>query len=89
MPDAGNPPALLVDLLVHGAELVATMDGGRQELRGGWVAVTGGLVSAVGASTDPQPAARRRLSAAGCLVTPGLVNTHRGVNCGGVCSPSG
>ena len=76
MPDAGNSPAPLVDLLVHGAELVATMDGERRELRGGWVAVTGGLVSAVGASTDPEPPAARRLSAAGCLVTPGLVNTH-------------
>jgi cytosine/adenosine deaminase-related metal-dependent hydrolase len=33
-------------------------------------------VSAVGSSTDPPPAAARTLRADGCLVTPGLVNTH-------------
>ena len=64
------------DLLVAGAELVATMDSARRELRGGWVAVTGGLVSGVGTSSDPAPAARRTLRADGCLVTPGLVNAH-------------
>ncbi len=65
-----------VDLLVHGAELVATVDERRRELPGGWVAITGGLVSAVGTSADPLPPARRTLDATGCLVTPGLVNTH-------------
>ncbi|SDP05217.1 Cytosine/adenosine deaminase [Klenkia soli] len=64
------------DLLVHDAELVATVDATRRELPGGWVAVTGGVVSGVGGSTDPQPAAARRVDARGCLVTPGLVNTH-------------
>jgi cytosine/adenosine deaminase-related metal-dependent hydrolase len=64
------------DLLVEGAELVATMDADRTEIRGGWVAVTDGLVSAIGQAADPPPAARRTLRADGCLVTPGLVNTH-------------
>ncbi len=64
------------DLVVHDAALVATMDGERREISGGWVAITGGLVSAVGGPLTEQPAAARRLSAAGCLVTPGLVNTH-------------
>ncbi|WP_255725429.1 8-oxoguanine deaminase [Frankia sp. Cj3] len=65
-----------VDLLVRGADMVVTVDDQRRELPGGWVAVTDGLVSAVGAASDPLPAAHRTLDAAGCLVTPGLVNTH-------------
>ena len=65
-----------VDLLVSGAELVATVDDGRRELAGGWVAISDGSVSAVGSSLDRPPAADRVLRADGCLVTPGLVNTH-------------
>ena len=45
-----------------------------RELADGWVAVTGGLVSAVG--TGEPPAGRTTLDATDCLVTPGLVNTH-------------
>jgi 8-oxoguanine deaminase len=64
------------DLLVTGADLVATMDDGRREIAGGWVAVTGGVVSGVGGPADRRPAAATTLDATGCLVTPGLVNTH-------------
>jgi cytosine/adenosine deaminase-related metal-dependent hydrolase len=64
------------DLLVTDADLVATVDDARRELPGGWVAVTDGLVSGVGSSTDPKPVAVRTIDARGCLVTPGLVNTH-------------
>jgi cytosine/adenosine deaminase-related metal-dependent hydrolase len=64
------------DLLVAGSELVATVDDERREIPGGWVAVSGGLVSGIGAAGDPPPPARRTLRADGCLVTPGLVNTH-------------
>src|SRR4051794_29833021 len=70
MPDA------TCDLLVSGADLVATVDDDRRELAGGWVAITDGLVSAIGGSTEAPPAASETLSAAGCLVTPGLINTH-------------
>jgi cytosine/adenosine deaminase-related metal-dependent hydrolase len=62
------------DLVVANATLVATMDDARRELRGGWVAITGGFVTAVG--TGPAPAARETIDATDCLVTPGLVNTH-------------
>lgn len=64
------------DLLVSGATLVATMDAARSEIRGGWVAITDGLVSAIGGSADSPPPARRTLRADDCLITPGLVNTH-------------
>jgi cytosine/adenosine deaminase-related metal-dependent hydrolase len=64
------------DLLVTGAELVATMDDERRELAGGWVAVSDGMVSAMGAAGDEPPAAERMLLANECLVTPGLINTH-------------
>jgi cytosine/adenosine deaminase-related metal-dependent hydrolase len=64
------------DLLVRGAKLVATGDASGRELPGGWVAITGGFISGVGAASDPTPAARETLDASGCLVTPGLVNTH-------------
>jgi cytosine/adenosine deaminase-related metal-dependent hydrolase len=61
-----------VDLVVRGAELVATGD---DEIPGGWVSIVGGRVDAVGRAGH-EPAARRTVDAAGCLVTPGLVNTH-------------
>jgi len=65
-----------VDLLVHNATLVATVDATRRELPGGWVAAKDGFVVAVGASTDPKPTASQVIDATDCLVTPGLVNTH-------------
>ncbi len=65
-----------VDLLIQGAELVATVDIERREIPGGWVGITDGLVVALGGSSDAVPYAERVVSADGCLVTPGLVNTH-------------
>src|SRR3712207_7510565 len=64
------------DLLVHDAELLATVNNDRREIPGGWVAVTDGVVTGVGGPADPPPAAVRRVDARGCLVTPGLANTH-------------
>src|SRR5262249_43524592 len=61
------------DLLVHDAERLVTMTG--DEIVGGWAAVTDGLVAAVG-DAGSEPAAAQVLSARGCLVTPGLINTH-------------
>lgn len=69
MTDPDDP----VDLLVRDSELLVTMDG--QELPGGWVALRDGRVHAVGGPGD-EPATREDLSASGCLVTPGLINTH-------------
>jgi cytosine/adenosine deaminase-related metal-dependent hydrolase len=70
----GNEQPHVVDLLVRGAELVATMDGGL-EVAGGWVAVNDGLVWGVG-GPGSEPPACRTIAAEGCLVTPGLINAH-------------
>ena len=64
----------MADLVVRNARLVATLDDSRSELDGGWVAITDGLIEAVGA--DRPPPAHEVIDASGCLVTPGLVNTH-------------
>jgi cytosine/adenosine deaminase-related metal-dependent hydrolase len=63
------------DLLITGAELVVTMDAERREIPGGWVAATGGFVTGIGPA-GTEPAAGRVIAANGCLVTPGLINTH-------------
>jgi cytosine/adenosine deaminase-related metal-dependent hydrolase len=74
MPDA-NATTPAADLLIRDARLVVTMDAPRTELPGGWVAITDGAVSGVG-RTGSEPTAERVIRAEGCLVTPGLVNTH-------------
>ena len=64
-----------MDLCVRNSELVVTMDAARREIPGGWVAISGGLVSGVG-GPGREPPADRVIDAGGCLVTPGLINTH-------------
>jgi cytosine/adenosine deaminase-related metal-dependent hydrolase len=64
--------------LVDGAYVV-TMDAGRAEHETGYVLAHGDRIAAVGAGAAP-PAVRdtadRVVDAHGCLLTPGLVNTH-------------
>jgi cytosine/adenosine deaminase-related metal-dependent hydrolase len=67
---------MTTDLLIADADLIATVDDERREIRGGWIAVERGLISAIGGPGHDLPDAARTLSASGCLVTPGLVNTH-------------
>ena len=66
----------MVDLLIRNAGLLATVDADRRELRGGWLAVTDGVISAIGTSALPPPDAPVVVDATDMLVTPGLVNTH-------------
>ena len=66
----------MTDLVVRNARLVAAMDAQRTEIAGGWVAVTGGLVSGMGPAGAEPPDPARVVDASDCLVTPGLVNTH-------------
>jgi cytosine/adenosine deaminase-related metal-dependent hydrolase len=60
-------------LLVKNAERVVTMDTGRREIAGGSVLVEDGVISAVGNAAED---ADEVIDARGCVVTPGLVNTH-------------
>jgi cytosine/adenosine deaminase-related metal-dependent hydrolase len=64
----------MTDLVIRNARCVATFDAARRELAGGWVAITDGLVEAVGAGEAP--VAVETIDATDCLVTPGLINTH-------------
>ena len=66
----------MAELLIRNARLLATLDDNRRELAGGWVAIDGGLITAVGASTEVEPSAAATIDAGDCLVTPGLINTH-------------
>jgi len=65
-----------VELLIDGAEHVATLDADDREIAGGWIALDRGLIAAIGGPGDERPDAARVLRADGCLVTPGLINTH-------------
>lgn len=67
---------LVADLIVVDASLLATVDATRREIAGGWVACADGKIVGIGEPNEPRPAASRTISAAGCLVTPGLINTH-------------
>lgn len=61
------------EIVIRGAEVVVTMDGARRELKGADVLVRGGVIAAVGEGLG---SAGELVSARGCVVTPGLVNTH-------------
>ncbi|GAB4264062.1 MAG: 8-oxoguanine deaminase [Pararhodobacter sp.] len=61
--------------LIRNADVVVTMDDARRELAGASILVEGGAIAGIGAGlTAPEGA--QILDAAGCVVTPGLVNTH-------------
>ena len=64
----------MTDLVIKNARSVATLDADRRELDGAWVAITDGLIEAVGAGEPPN--ATDVIDATDCLVTPGLINTH-------------
>ncbi|ETD91601.1 8-oxoguanine deaminase [Rhodobacter capsulatus] len=61
------------EILIRGAEVVVTMDAARRELRGADLLIRGGEIVAVGQGLV---STGEVVSAAGCVVTPGLINTH-------------
>jgi len=63
-------------LLVRHADLVATMDGSRREIRDGALLIEGHRILAVGPTADLPDSADEILDLAGHVVIPGLVNTH-------------
>jgi cytosine/adenosine deaminase-related metal-dependent hydrolase len=68
----------LADWVIEGAA-VATVDASGTEHATGHLVISDGRIAAVGAGPAPAsvvPIGARRVDAAGCLVTPGFVNTH-------------
>ena len=58
---------------------IATVDAAGTEHASGYLSVSGGRVAALGEGSPPDSAlatADRRIDGSGCLLTPGLVNTH-------------
>ncbi len=60
--------------LIKNADVVVTMDAARREIAGGDVLIRDGRIEAVGPGL--REPADTTVDAAGCVVTPGLVNTH-------------
>ena len=67
------------DLLVHDAELLATVDDARREVAGGWVAVAGALSDPVAAWLRCGPVAVRHTVVAGRSVVEDGVPVHPGL----------
>lgn len=62
------------DILIRKADVIVTMDGTRRELAQADLLIRAGQVAAVGQGLSAPDA--EVIEAAGCVVTPGLVNTH-------------
>ncbi len=62
------------DILIRNAEGLVTMSAARAEIAGGDVLIRGGVIAALGQGLQAPGA--QVIEATGCVVTPGLVNTH-------------
>lgn len=63
----------MADTLIKGADTILTMDDARRELKGADVLIRDGVIAAVGHDLSTSG---ETLQARGCVITPGLVNTH-------------
>ncbi len=63
----------MTEILLRGADVVVTMDAARHEIVGCDVLIRGGVIAAVGQGLTTDEAV---IDARGCVLTPGLVNTH-------------
>lgn len=61
------------EILIRNADMVVTMDGARRELAGADVLVRDGAIADLGPNLSTKGEV---IQAQGCIVTPGLVNTH-------------
>jgi len=59
-------------LVIRNADVVVTMNGTRDELKGADIRVVDGTIDAIGSRLSGDDV----IDAQGCVVTPGLVNTH-------------
>ncbi|MGB5560504.1 MAG: 8-oxoguanine deaminase [Paracoccaceae bacterium] len=61
------------EILIRNADSILTMNDDRQELSGADIRLRGGVISEIGFGLTTTG---ETVSASGCVVTPGLVNTH-------------
>ena len=64
----------MADVILRGADVVMTMDDALSRLRGVDIHLSGGVIAAIGPNLACNGA--QIVNVAGCVVTPGLVNTH-------------
>jgi cytosine/adenosine deaminase-related metal-dependent hydrolase len=63
----------MAEILIRGADHVLTMNEAREELRGADILLRDGVIAAIGVGLETRGEV---VEARGCVVTPGLVNTH-------------
>ncbi|MGJ8625784.1 MAG: 8-oxoguanine deaminase [Sulfitobacter sp.] len=63
----------MTEILIQNADYILTMDDTRRELNGADVLIRGGVIAAIGTRLTTTGEV---INARGCVVTPGLVNTH-------------
>jgi len=66
----------MATLLLKDADVLVTMDSARREIPGGGVFIRDGVIETVGITAELPASADQVISLAGCVATPGLVNTH-------------
>ncbi|WP_136636566.1 8-oxoguanine deaminase [Pseudooceanicola onchidii] len=63
----------MAEILIRGADTLLTMDDDRRELTGADIRITDGVIAEIGQGLETTGEV---IHATGCVVTPGLVNTH-------------
>lgn len=63
----------MTETLIQNTDYILTMDDTRRELNGADILIRGGVIAAIGTGLTTTGEV---INAAGCVVTPGLVNTH-------------
>ena len=64
----------MTDMLIRNADIIVTMNDARSELAGGDLRLSDGCISEIGNGLSADGC--KVIDASGCVVTPGLVNTH-------------
>ncbi len=66
----------MTSILIRNADVLVTMDSTRREIAGGGLFARDGVIETVGPTNTLPHEADEIIDAAGCVVTPGLINTH-------------
>ncbi|MBN1371890.1 MAG: 8-oxoguanine deaminase [Anaerolineaceae bacterium] len=66
----------MATLLIKNAQLLVTMDSHRREIPQGGLFARDGLIEQIGPTETLPPTADRVIDLSGCVVFPGLINTH-------------